>query len=79
MSHNTHWFVVWVPSSQQERRERSRSRTASSAREISNGKAECESGDVKENVSPKTERPFVVTTIIEDKIILEISKSGILA
>ena len=77
MSHNTHWFVVWVPSMKQERKERSRSRTASFVRDLSaslkeNDMSKCEVGEVKENVSPKAERPFVVTTISEDKLILEV-------
>jgi len=71
MSTNTHWFVVWVPSSEQERRERSRSRTISSAREIAtvindNGVIKSELEDRMENNSPKTDRPFVVTKIKEE-------------
>jgi uncharacterized hydrophobic protein (TIGR00341 family) len=67
MSTNTHWFYVWVPASQEERKEKSR--TASSVREIATALAET---DKDENgpgnvIARKLSKPFVVTKIMEEE------------
>ena len=69
MSHNTHWFYVWVPTSEQERRDRGRSRTGSSVREIATALAENDKEEDSDN-NQKKERPFVVTKIEEEEPII---------
>jgi len=67
MSTNTHWFVVWVPSSDQERLERGRSRTVSSARETFGD----EKQDCLKQANGSIVSKFDVTKISEDKPVIE--------